>query len=358
MRNPVQTRSSLPGGSRLALAVAAGGAIVILLVLADTAHADGARGPVGAVRGTAAEAPAEGVGVVGAAAAVPQGVTFIATESEQAQPAPGPEPPSSTSRDRRLTTPLLERVAGALTGGSSPAAGAPPGPVASPPAAAVQTAVETIINTASSTVEHGAAGPGSLPVPPLPRVPLVPKLEVPKAPAPTRPAPPVPVVQQPAQVSVPPRASAPAEGTASAAPDGTAVPATGRRREWASRYGGGVRRPPTTGMRYPGEAPVAAHAASRYEGEVPVAATPTHEVQHAAPLLITGAPAAGAIATALESLDGLPATGGAGLLAWLLAVGLGGLLIGLLCADALGLGPRHDYLRRRLGRTWRPTWFR
>jgi hypothetical protein len=47
-------------------------------------------------------------------------------------------------------------------------------------------------------------------------------------------------------------------------------------------------------------------------------------------------------------------TRGSGL-AWPLALGLGGLLIALMCLDAVGAGPRHDYLRRRAGRR-PPPW--
>jgi hypothetical protein len=48
---------------------------------------------------------------------------------------------------------------------------------------------------------------------------------------------------------------------------------------------------------------------------------------------------------------------GSGGLAWWLLLCVGALLIMLLCVDAAGVGPRHDYLRRRQGRTWRlPPW--
>jgi hypothetical protein len=49
--------------------------------------------------------------------------------------------------------------------------------------------------------------------------------------------------------------------------------------------------------------------------------------------------------------------GGGGGLAWWLLLCVGALLIALLCVDAVGVGPRHDYLRRRQGRTSRlPPW--
>jgi hypothetical protein len=46
-------------------------------------------------------------------------------------------------------------------------------------------------------------------------------------------------------------------------------------------------------------------------------------------------------------------SGGVGQFAWLLALLLGALLIALMCADTVGIGPRLDFLRRR-GRSWKP----
>jgi hypothetical protein len=43
---------------------------------------------------------------------------------------------------------------------------------------------------------------------------------------------------------------------------------------------------------------------------------------------------------------------GVGTLPWLLVIFIGAALIAMLFLDALGLGPRHDYLRRRSGRPW------
>ncbi len=43
------------------------------------------------------------------------------------------------------------------------------------------------------------------------------------------------------------------------------------------------------------------------------------------------------------------------MLATMILVGTGALLIALMCLDAIGIGPRHDYLRRRTG-GWRLPW--
>jgi hypothetical protein len=56
------------------------------------------------------------------------------------------------------------------------------------------------------------------------------------------------------------------------------------------------------------------------------------------------------LASALAPLEAGPSLGGDGVLAWLLLLALGALLIAAMCADAVGAGPRHGYLRRRRGR--------
>jgi hypothetical protein len=47
---------------------------------------------------------------------------------------------------------------------------------------------------------------------------------------------------------------------------------------------------------------------------------------------------------------------GAGTLVTLMVLLGGGLLIALMCADAVGVGPRHDYLRRQVTHHRRPPW--
>jgi hypothetical protein len=71
-----------------------------------------------------------------------------------------------------------------------------------------------------------------------------------------------------------------------------------------------------------------------------------------------GTPANGpnSLTSALAPFVAGPSLGG-GALTWLLLLCVGVLLIALLCVDAVGAGPRHDYLRRRQGRAWRlPPW--
>jgi hypothetical protein len=60
------------------------------------------------------------------------------------------------------------------------------------------------------------------------------------------------------------------------------------------------------------------------------------------------------LTSVLAPFGSAPAIGTAGSMTWLLVLALGALLIALMCMDAVGAGPRHDYLRRRRGRTWRP----
>jgi hypothetical protein len=61
--------------------------------------------------------------------------------------------------------------------------------------------------------------------------------------------------------------------------------------------------------------------------------------------------------SAIGQLDAGTRLGGVGLLVWLLALLLGALLIALTCADAVGIGERHEFLRRRRGRSWKlPPW--
>jgi len=58
---------------------------------------------------------------------------------------------------------------------------------------------------------------------------------------------------------------------------------------------------------------------------------------------VAGRSRPGGVEAALASLRGESADG---TLAWILALVAGTVVIAAMCADALGVGPRHDYLRR------------
>ncbi len=61
--------------------------------------------------------------------------------------------------------------------------------------------------------------------------------------------------------------------------------------------------------------------------------------------------------SAIGQLQAGTRVGGVGPFAWLLALLLGALLLALMCADAVGIGPRLESLRRHRGRSWKlPPW--
>jgi len=104
----------------------------------------------------------------------------------------------------------------------------------------------------------------------------------------------------------------------------------------------------------PGSSARATTAAHR---EATLAASPRFE------LVPAGVPVADTLGTssrpnwfssAIGQLDAGTRLGGVGLLVWLLALLLGAVLIALACADALGVGLRDEFLRRRRDRSWKP----
>ena len=104
-----------------------------------------------------------------------------------------------------------------------------------------------------------------------------------------------------------------------------------------------------------------AAAAGRHANSRRVAA-PTHAAVSGRPFALVDAPAAaGSTGGSGISPDVDPfgpatlSTAGAGLLATILLIAGGALLIALMCFDAVGVGPRHEYLRGRAGR-WRLPW--
>jgi hypothetical protein len=62
------------------------------------------------------------------------------------------------------------------------------------------------------------------------------------------------------------------------------------------------------------------------------------------------------LVAALGPLAASASLTGAGTLVTLMVLLGGALLIALMCADAVGLGPRHDYLRRQVTHHRRPPW--
>ena len=204
-------------------------------------------------------------------------------------------------------------------------------------------------------------------VPAVPPVPGVPAVPVPKtaSPLPQVPAPvPAGGDPQPAPVASPP---VPAAGSGShdagsashtAAPAAPArdVSARAARRSSARTGTGGLGahaaalRPLTAAPAGAGVRPNARRAAR------PTAAASPGFVLRAAPVATR---AGGSGSMPLPDIHPFGpvalAANDAGLLETILLIAGGALLIALMCADALGAGPRHDYVRRRAG-SWRLPW--
>ncbi|MCW3031993.1 MAG: hypothetical protein JWM60_338 [Solirubrobacterales bacterium] len=350
MANAAQTRSMFPGTARARRLLGCGGGVVLASLLtlpaaapADTTPAIHAPTPVAVASAptpAALHAPAPAALVAGApvvtavAKSTPAAAKIAKASSVVATPDPHvtPAPPAG-----------LHVTPGTPPGGPStvsPPAGSPP--KSSPPVKPV---------------------PAPVSKPELPRVSSLP------APAgrtlPSLSQPPATHDERsskaaPAPANVPP--SAPTARPVAAGPLAPSASAAHRR---SARHGtpqgtGGVLAKAASVGR-----PVNGPGFATSAGVAHTAVTAPRQATASAPgfALISGAGASdfgspasrpASLVSALAPFSAGPSLGGDGALAWLLLLCAGALLIGLLCVDAAGIGPRHDYLRRRQGRTWRP----
>lgn len=272
----------------------------------------------------AVKAAAAPVATVKAVASAPAAPTSTTTPAAPAKPAARP---TTTAKPA------------AVRGNALPA---PSSGEASPPKSAVPVKVEV---------------PAVPPVPGLPPVPAAPKT-VPLAPVPA-----LPVPAQPAsQPATHDPGAAPRSGSATGgSPAGVAAASTPpsswhRTNEGAHApgTGGSIARAASVG--------ITAAAASGKRVNSRRMAAPTHAAVSGRPFALVDAPAAaGSTGGPGISPDVDPfgpatiSTAEAGLLATILLIAGGALLIALMCCDAVGVGPRHEYLRRRAGR-WRLPW--
>ncbi len=343
-----------PRRSRRLIGRCAGALLASLFTL--TAGAQAARPPALSVPAASTVSQAAATTVQTVSKSIPAVTVPTGAASGAALPAPTPKPASGEIH--------------AIVTGTLDAAAATP----------------RLISAAASAPTLGAAPPSPAPPPaavPLraPAPPAVPKVEPPKVYS--LPAPTAPLERALEKLTSPPRPGLPAKKPAGVAP--ASVPAATPGPTTVVTIPAAGPTPPRAlgrsahGRRASGPEQGAGGVLARAESSGPPARAASAQVsaQVRAPHReVSSAPSAGfalipvptpvdlgssasrpdSLAWALAPLEAGPSLGGDGVLGWLLVLALGALLIAAMCADAVGAGPRHDYLRRRRGRgsRWLP----